>query len=64
MRRPYSALETTPYKAVNLCKPFVNHLRIISSQAWFINGTLSKKKPREDQTIKGRLIGYKGNNIY
>jgi hypothetical protein len=64
MRRPHTALNMTPYEAKNLCKPFVNHLRIIGSRAWFIDGKQSKAKPREDQVVKGRLIGYEGNHIY
>jgi transposase InsO family protein len=64
MRRPHIGLKTTPYEATHLCKPFVNHLRIIGSRAWFIDGKQSKKKPKEDQVVKGRLIGYEGNNIY
>ena len=64
MRRPHSVLKSTPFEAKNLCKPFVNHLRIIGSRAWFIEGKLSKKKPREDQVTNGRLIGYEGNHIY
>ena len=64
MRRPHTALNMTPYEAKNLCKPFVNHLRIIGSRAWFINGKQTKQKPREDQVVKGRLIGYEGNHIY
>jgi len=64
MRRPHSVLKMTPFEATNLCKPFVNHLRIIGSQAWFIDGKQSKRKPRNEQVVKGRLIGYEGNHIY
>jgi transposase InsO family protein len=64
MRRPHGALNMTPFQAKNLCRPFVNHLRIIGSQAWCMVSKPSKKKPREEQVIKGRLIGYEGNSIY
>jgi transposase InsO family protein len=64
MRRPHNSIGMTPYEAKNLCKPFVNHLKIIGSRAWFIDGKQSKKKPREEQVVKGRLIGYEGDHIY
>lgn len=64
MRRPHSAINKTPFEAANLQKPFVKHLRVIGSRAWFIDGIPNKKKPRIDQVTKGRLIGYEGNHIY
>ncbi|EKD13115.1 hypothetical protein MBM_08558 [Drepanopeziza brunnea f. sp. 'multigermtubi' MB_m1] len=64
LRRPYSSISMTPFEATNLCKPFVSHLRIIGSKAWFLEGKIEKTKPYTKRVSHGRLIGYEGDHIY